>query len=353
MKRDTPAATPDSSSRNPPEPAPARLQMADVARMAGVSTATVSRALSGNPTIPEATRLRIAQVASSMGYRIHHGAANLRRGNTSTIGVVVLADDDQPMSDPFILGMVGHIADALNKRGQSLLLTRIQRDQKATMLALVSSGQVGGLLVIGQATNHQRLNELEDLGIPLVVWGAVLPDARYAVVGGDNLRGGLLATRHLLQAGARRIAFLGNVVYPEVKLRHTGYLRAHAEFGIRPDRALCNDSLYQLPEVETAINTWLDQGLPFDGVFATSDVAAANVIAALGARNIQIPGQVQLVGYDDVAMSAYIHPPLTTVRQPKDQAAEAMVDLLTEKMDGGASRAVVLPAELVVRKSTR
>jgi hypothetical protein len=93
-----------------------------------------------------------------------------------------------------------------------------------------------------------------------VVWGAVLPDAKYSVVGGHNLEGGFLATRHMLQSGARRIAFLGNTKYPEVNLRYKGYLRAHKEFGIKPDKALCNDSLFQSREVETAIGQWLDQG---------------------------------------------------------------------------------------------
>ena len=186
-----------------------------------------------------------------------------------------------------------------------------------------------------------------------LVQGAVLADARYAVVGGNNSEGGYLATAHLLQAGARHIAFLGDLKYPEVKMRHAGYLRAHRELGIKPDKKLCSPHLYQAKEVAHTLGNWIDQKIAFDAVFATSDVAAANAIAALGMRNIRIPRQVQVVGYDDVPLSVQIHPQLSTVHQPINLAAEAMVELLRERMAGGPSRAVVQPTHLIRRSSTR
>lgn len=335
------------------EPAGARVQMVDVARAAGVSAATVSRALSGNSMIPEATRLRIEEVARSLGYRVNQSAANLRRGQPNSVGVVVMTDSEQPISDPFILGMIGHIADALNKRGLNLLLTQMRRDHKAGMQALVDGGQVRGLLVIGQAKYHLQLNELEQAGVPIVVWGAVLPDALYSVVGGDNLDGGYLATRHLLQAGARHIGFLGDVRYPEVKLRHTGYLRALREAGVKADKRLCSNALFSAREVAGAIDAWLEAGMELDAIFATSDVAAAHAIAALASRGMRVPRQVRVVGYDDVPLSAHIHPSLSTIRQPINLAAEAMIDLLQEKMAGQPSRCLVLPTHLVERKSSR
>jgi DNA-binding LacI/PurR family transcriptional regulator len=335
------------------EPGGVRVQMVDVARRAGVSAATVSRALSGNSMIPEATRLRIEEVARLLDYRVNQSAANLRRGQPNSVGVVVMTDSEQPISDPFILGMIGHIADALNKRGLNLLLTQLRRDHKSGMQALVDGGQVRGLLVIGQAKYHLQLNELEQAGVPIVVWGAVLPDALYSVVGGDNLEGGYLATLHLLQAGARHIAFLGDVKYPEVKLRHSGYVRALRDFGLKPDKQLASNALFSARDVAGAIDSWLDAGVAFDAVFATSDVAAAHTIAALATRGLRVPRQVRVVGYDDVPLSAHIHPSLTTIRQPINLAAEAMIDLLHEKLAGNASRSLVLPTDLVERKSSR
>ena len=330
-----------------------RIQMVDVASIAGVSAATVSRALSGNPSIPKATRDRIAEIAKSMGYKVNHSAANLRRGQTSSIGVVVLVGDEQPISDPFVLGLIGHIADTLNAQSRNLLLTRVRADHKATMEALVTSGQVSGLLVIGQKDHHQQLNELEAAGIPLVVWGAPLPSMAYSLVGGDNLTGGYLATNHLLESGAKRILFLGDSKFPEGRLRYAGHVKALKKYGLKPEKILHQYCILSAMEIEKAIHQLLDEGVEFDAVFATSDVGAMSVISTLGNQNIRVPKKIKVVGYDNIPLAAYSHPTLTTIDQPIGLAALAMVDLLNEKITGAASRSIVLPAALIERKSSR
>lgn len=330
-----------------------RVQMVDVARIAGVSAATVSRALSGHSSIPEATRDRVAEIAKQLGYRVNHSAANLRKGHTNTIGVVITIGDAQPISDPFILSLIGHIADVLNAQGKNLLLTRVRINHRAALESLVNSGQVSGLLVIGQATHHATLNALEAAGIPLVVWGARLPETTYSIVGGDNLSGGYLATRHLIDVGAKRVLYLGDSKFPEGKLRYAGYLKALKHAGIKPNKELCRYCPLSAKEIQTAINSVLDEGISFDAVFVSSDVGAMSAMTALAARNIRVPKQVRLVGYDNIAMSAFVPPPLTTINQPVDLAALALVDLLNEKLAGGVSRSVLLPATLIERQSSR
>lgn len=326
--------------------------MADIARLAGVSTSTVSRALSGNPLIKADTRERIAELARSMNYQINIGAANLRKRDVQTVAVAVMGDSLQMISDPFILSLVGHIADELDQRGMSLLLSRVTVERQHMLATLVESGQVAGLLVVGQMTCHDYLNELASRGIPMVVWGAGLPDTRYAIVGGDNEHGGYLATHHLLAQGCREIAFLGDVTHPEVMLRHNGYARALAEQGMRPDPLLYKPILFQDGALRQAIGDWVAQGIRFDGVFATSDVAAMSVIAAVSERGMQVPRDVKVVGYDDVAMSAHLHPSITSVRQPTDLAASTMVHMLFERQANAPPGAVVLPAELIQRDSS-
>jgi len=336
-----------------PEHGSGRVQMVDVARMAGVSTATVSRALSGNSSIPEGTRQRIAEIARAIGYKVNPIAASFRKGQTNTVGLVVLVADEQPISDPFILGLIGHIADALNSHGLSLLLNRVREDQQATIESLVSSGQVAGLLVVGQAEHHPLLNTLADGGLPMVVWGGSLPDTRYALVGGDNPKGGFLATTLLLEKGARRILYLGDTRYPEGKLRLAGYQKALKKWGIAPERALqCNCRL-SAPEIDRKLRQLLDEGIQFDGVFVSSDVGAMSVISSLGRLNIAVPQQIRVVGYDNIVTAAYTHPTLSTIEQPIDQAARAMVELLRDIIDGGPVRSVMLPTVLVERDSTR
>lgn len=327
--------------------------MADIARMAGVSSSTVSRALSGSALIPEATRERILELARSLNYQVNVGAANLRKRSVQTVGVVVLGDSMQAISDPFILNLFGSVADALDEQGYSVLLTRLNNSRQAQMQALVTSGQVAGLVVIGQLTWHEHLNRLFHAGLAFSVWGAALPDAAYPVVGGDNEQGGYLAASHLLLRGCKKIAFLGDIDHPEAGLRYAGYLRAHREAGITPDARLRQSVLFGEPMLLNVVQDWLSQDLAFDGVFATSDVAAITLISALNARGIDVPRDVKVVGYDDIDMAGHVFPSLTSIRQPTKLAGKALVTLLNEAQSGLARRSVVLPTELIERDSTR
>ncbi|MFP8779878.1 LacI family DNA-binding transcriptional regulator [Hydrogenophaga sp. RWCD_12] len=335
-----------------PEKGRKRMQMADIARLAGVSASTVSRALSGSPLIPEATRNRITELANSLGYRVNVGAANLRKRGVQTIGVVILGDSMQMISDPFLLSILGSVADTLDERGMSLLLTRLKDNRKHVLSDLIESGQVGGLIVIGQLTLHDYLNELTRNGFPMVVWGANLPDALYPVVGGDNAMGGYLATRHLIDHGCRRIAFFGDISHPEAGLRYQGYARALQEAGIEQDPRLLQSFLFGDSRIREVIDGWLDQNLAFDAIFASSDVTAISLMGSLNERGLSIPSQVRLVGYDDIALSEHVHPTLTTIRQPTGEAGRALVDLLFEALAGQPRRAIVLPAELIRRESS-
>jgi DNA-binding LacI/PurR family transcriptional regulator len=334
-------------------PVTRRTQMVDIARMAGVSSSTVSRALSGSALIPEATRERILELARSLNYQVNVGAANLRKRSVQTVGVVMLGDSMQAISDPFILNLFGSIADALDEQGYSVLLTRLNDSRQAQMQALVTSGQVAGLVVIGQLTWHEHLNRLFHAGLAFSVWGAALPDAAYPVVGGDNEQGGYLAAAHLLSRGCRKIAFLGDIDHPEAGLRYAGYLRAHREAGVTPDARLRQSVLFGEPMLMQVVQDWLSQDLAFDGVFVTSDVAAIALISALNARGIDVPRDVKVVGYDDIDMAGHVFPSLTSIRQPTQLAGKALVTLLNEVQSGQAKRSVILPTELIERDSTR
>lgn len=339
--------------KHDPTATPRRTQMVDIARMAGVSTSTVSRALSGSALIPENTRERILELARSLNYQVNVGAANLRKRSVQTVGVVVLGDSMQAISDPFILNLFGSVADALDEQGYSVLLTRLNDSRKEQMQALVTSGQVSGLVVIGQLTWHEHLNRLYHSGLKFSVWGAALPDAAYPVVGGDNEQGGYLATAHLLSRGCKRIAFLGDIQHPEAGLRYAGYRRAHTEAGIVADERLRKSVLFGEPTLMRVVHEWLQQDLAFDAVFVTSDVAAIALISALNARGIDVPKDVKVVGYDDIEMAGHVFPSITSIRQPIRPAGKALVELLSEVQSGMPKRTVVLPAELVVRDSTR
>lgn len=329
-----------------------RTQMADIARLAGVSASTVSRALSGHPAIALATRERIAELAKSLNYQVNAGAANLRKRTNHTIGVLLLNDNMQAMSDPFILKLLGHIADELDQRGMALLLRRAAPNDPSSMAAMVDSGQAGGLIVIGQNSQNQDLNALFARGIPMVVWGAKVPDSAYPVVGSDNEQGGYLATRHLIEQGCRRIAYMGEYEHAEAHLRHQGYLRALNEAGLSTSRELHIHATIDSRGARARFADWLDAGQPFDGVFCISDVTAISAMAELNERGISVPQQVKFVGYDNIDLAAHLHPTLSSINQPTELAARYLVEGLFELMNDGTTPSRLLPTELLPRESS-
>lgn len=330
-----------------------RYQMADIARLAGVSTATVSRALNNSPLINEETRRRIRELANSLNYTINVSAKNLRLGANNTIAVVVPKDarNAQPISDPFFLGLLGSLADALTERGYEMLVTRVDADHLMEAGDLYTSGRAAGIILIGQWKHHDHINQLAANRIPLAVWGGHLSGSLYATVGGDNERGGYLATRHLLDKGCRRILFLGDVSLPEVALRYEGYRHALKEAGIRASADLKRAVPFAEAAAREAVPKALDKAGDFDGVFACSDLLAMTTILCLSERGLDVPKRVRVVGYDDIASASYFSPPLTSIRQPVAEAGTALVNALENSMAGQFGSSTVLPAALVKRRS--
>jgi len=328
--------------------------MADIARIAGVSRATVSRALNGSKLLSPETRERIVELARSMNYSINVAAQNLRLKQNRTIAVIVPFDPStrQHLSDPFFLSLIGSIADALTARGLEMLLSRADVNDLEVATQCVDAGRASGIVLIGQWHLHEHLNEMARRGVPFVVWGANVADQAYATVGGDNARGGELATAHLLAAGARRIVFLGDTGLPEIAERFEGYQRAHEQAGIRPVSRLCRDTPFVQARIVADIDHLVNSGQRFDAIFATSDLMAMTAISALRRLGVVVPEQLPVVGYDDIALAAHFHPPLTTVSQPIEMAGVMLVETLLSQLAGERVAAKLLPTELVVRQSS-
>lgn len=331
-----------------------RLQMADIARLAGVSTSTVSRALSGSPLVNEETRTRVMELARSLNYSINIGAQNLRLKQNRTVGVVVPYDaaTRQHLSDPFFLGMLGSLADALTEQGFDMLVSRVDAETLDAAAQSFDSGRVIGIILIGQWRHHDQLNQLAARQVPIVVWGAQLPQQLYCTVGGDNVAGGRLATEHLLTQGRRRIAFFGDINLPEVAQRHQGYLQALAAHGVERDEHLYVAGSFLPQGGALAVQQLTERGLAFDAIFACSDLLAMSAISALRQQGLSTPEQVAVVGYDDIELAAYFHPPLSTVRQPMRAAGRALVSSLLALVDGAPLASQQLQTELVVRASS-
>ena len=326
----------------------------DLAKLAGVSPGTVSRALADSQLISKKTRERIQAIAREHDFRPNVMARNLRIKRTGAIGVLIPLGHEtgQHISDPFFMTLLGQLADALTERGYDLLLSRVIPADPHWLSRVAESGRVDGVILIGQSDQSSVIDRLAERYLPMVAWGANLPGQVHCSVGSDNRRGGELATGHLIERGCRNFAFFGDPIAPEIAERLEGCRAALAEAGM-------GGALTVLPAhltAETAhptISKWLDETKTIpDGIIAASDVIAMSALRALSEHGVSVPGDVRVVGYDDLALANQTVPPLSTIRQDLPAGAAHLVDLLFRRIDGEKTESVVLEPTLVVRQSS-
>lgn len=325
--------------------------LAELAEIAGVSVATVSRSLAGNPVIAEATRTRIVALAREHGFQVNQAARNLRLKRTGAIGVILPLghEAEQNLSDPFFMSLLGPLADAIAHRKHDLLLSRVIPTDDRWLDRIVDAGRVDGVVIIGQSDQIDVIERVAQRYRPMIVWGAEVPGKAQVTVGSDNVAGGRLAAEHLIAQGRKRLGFFGNVEVPEFAARFAGFQQAlaaagHLEGTLLPMH-LTSESSY------SAIEEYLVGHPSPDGIVAASDVIAMSALRALAERGKRVPQDVGVVGYDDVLIATHTTPPLTTIRQNVGLGAEMMIDLLFRRMEGAEVESVTMAPELILRSS--
>ena len=327
--------------------------IADLARIAGVSAGTVSRALADKSLVNPETRRRIQELAREHGFRPNQMASNLRTQRTGVINIVIPLSHDrrQHVSDPFFMTMIGYLADGLTERGYQLMLSRVVPDDDDGWLErIVYSGMSDGAIVIGQSDQFDAIERVAADYRPLVVWGEHRDGQQQCSIGTDNFAGGKLAAEHLLATGRRNLCFLGDARPPEIAARHAGAQAAVTDAGLGPL------PVFQTPLAADGmiadINRHFDRLDPaMNGIIAASDVTALNAIRVLADRAIAVPSRIAVVGYDDLPFAAQSVPSLTTVRQDLAAGTDAMIGSLFALMRGEEADSTVLSPTLVVRDS--
>ncbi len=333
-----------------------KLTSFEVAQLAHVSQATVSRALRDSPLVKPETRARIQEIARELHYRTDRNAAGLRTRRSRTLALLLFEESpDEAQINPFFLSMLGHIARAAARRSFDLLMSFQQlSDDWHTDYEL--SNRADGMILLGYGdyvSYAERLRHLAETDAHFVIWGPVVENQPGHYLCCDNVQGARLATRHLLEQGRRHVAFAGGASAgcPEFQLRHQGFMEVLAESGIGSGPRLHADARSLESDGYRAGKQLLDSGAAFDAVFAASDLIAMGVIHALQDRGRAVPQDVAVVGFDDIASAADINPPLTTVRQDTRQAGEFLVENLIRLIDGQAVESKLIAPELVVRSS--
>lgn len=333
---------------------PSITQMIDIAKLAGVSKSTVSRALADSPLVNQKTKDLVVKIAKEQNYRLNTAARNFRLKETLTIAVLLPSSNeaDWRLSDPFFLELLGSIAEAIDDHGHQLLLSRTSPQASDWIEDFINKRSADGVILIGQGSQHEEINRLAESYKAISVWGAKISDDQtYPVVGTDNHLGGYRATHYLLEKKRKNILFLGYRDLPEINQRFDGYKQALAEHNLKPNKKLIIATGAEDNDAYMSIQQTIKSGIKFDAIVAVSDVDAMSAIRALQNNNIQVPEDVSVIGYDDISLASYYNPPLTTIHQNRSVGGKILVDNLLEAIEGHKPEAITLNPELIIRES--
>ncbi|MDE2304425.1 MAG: substrate-binding domain-containing protein [Gammaproteobacteria bacterium] len=328
-----------------------------IAHLAGVSQPTVSRALRGSPMVNAETRKRIEAIARQLRYSVDRNASSLRTRQTRTLALLIFEDPtpDGSLINPFFHSMLGSITHACAERRYDLLVS-FQPRTPDTETDRAYGQKADGIILLGYGDYHDHRIRIESMaadGTCFVRWGQVQEGQPGISIGCDNFRGGYVVTRHLLDRGRRRIAFLGNASshYPEFFERFRGYQQALLDAGIEFDETRRIDALSTEAAGYEAACELLRRGVRFDAILGASDLIALGAMRALKEHSIEVPTEVSVAGFDDLPAASLASPALTTVMQDTRAAGVELVDTLLRLIRGEPATDRMLPVQLVVRES--
>ena len=326
----------------------------DIARRAGVSHSTVSRALRDDPAIPPATTQRLKRLAGRLGYVPSAMARGLKTSHSGVLGVVV-----SNIADPFLGEVVRGIEAGVLEAGYSLFLSDSHRDadRAKAILRALAERRVEGVIICSSAITPDQLVELGQFGVPLVLVNNLVGGTRAHGLAIDDVHGGRLMTEHLLSLGHRRIAYLGNAIGGQSSLdRCAGYRAALAAAGLDPNPAWELTGPTGRPEGGVAgAEAFLALDPRPTALFCFNDLMALGALQRLKQAGLRVPTDVSVGGFDDIFLAEYADPPLTTINQPKYQLGRDAAALLFSLLKGehpSEPRVQSLPGALVVRAST-
>jgi DNA-binding LacI/PurR family transcriptional regulator len=335
-----------------------RVSIKDIAKAAGVSHSTVSRALSDSPLVSDETKGRIQRLAQEMGYSPNTLARSLVTRQTYTVGVVVTT-----IADPFVAEVVQGIEATAHDYNYTVILcsSGAKPEREIAAVEMLRSKRVDGVIVTSSRIGALYLEHLERIGAPIVLINNHNEQSgRYTfTVTVDNRHGGCLATEHLVQLGHRRIAYVTAPADHSSDLdRMAGYRQALVAGGIEPDAALIVPGNGRADGGERGLQALIELSEPPSAVFCYNDMTAIGLMHAARQVGLSVPRDMAVVGFDDIPFASYFYPPLTTIAQPKVEMGRLAMKMALSLMTIGEENHeeelsnVVVRGKLVVRAST-
>lgn len=325
-----------------------KISMKEIAQLAGVSVATVSRVINNNGRFSEDTRQKVLRVIEKYDYTLNSVAKSLRTQKTNTIGIIV-----PDISNEYFSRIVLAIERYCFSRGYTLLICNTDEnvEKEVRYLNELKSKNVDGLIYISSFPG-----DISDWENQIVCVDRNPSNLKQVpIVESDNVHGGYLAGKELIASGAKKILVLRD--YRDLSVvtdRCTGFEKALNEAGVVLDENLVCKISVGFQSGQKTVMDLIDRNIEFDGVFATSDPMILGALAALQIQGIEVPNQVKLVGYDDTRMVRRSYPAITSVRQDKDQIGESAAELLLDLIEGRPiqDKKIIVPVELVRRRTT-
>lgn len=319
-----------------------------IAKVVGVSVNTVSRALNGKPDVNENTRQRVLEVAKKLGYVPNKSALSFKKQKTHIVGVII-----EDNANPFWAEVLKGVEFAAKNRGYHVILVNTSRNYQDEVegIQMLLERRVDGILIAPNQEKYDDLIELRKLGVPFVIMGRHIEEfenLKIPMVYSNEIKGGYAATKHLIERGCKRIAFVGAQSYNTASQeRYEGYRKALKETGIEVSENLVKTGGIEIDGGYKSVKELLEDGIRFDGIFAYNDLMAFGVLKALKESNLRVPDDVKVIGYDDIPYSSIIIPSLTTMKIKKGEMGKEAFEILLEKKNR-----VVLDTELVDRESS-
>lgn len=322
----------------------------DVAARAGVSAATASRVLSGHPSTSLDSRTRVAAAATELGFRPNAQARSLRKTRTHTIGVVV-----SDIRNPFFADIAHTAEQRAREAGLATLLCNANEstDQQDMYLDLLVTQRVDGIIVAPQGDGSGSLREVLDLGIPTVFVDRTIDGVAVPSITSDNATGIADAVAHLVDLGHSRIGYVaGPQATSTGRARLSAFRDAIAEHGLDADPDLVFQGDFQVESGIAGARALLDLDDPPTALLAADSLMTFGVLSVCRERDVSVPAELSVVGYDDVAAFRLLSPQITVISHDPARTGELAVEMLTRTLAGETPESVVLAAHLVVRGST-
>lgn len=329
----------------------------DIAKKLNIAASTVSRALNNNPLISEATRKRIKKTAEEMGYRPNTLAANFRTKRTNTIGVIVPL-----INRHFFSSVISGIEDVAYTQGFAVTISQSNDNfEKENKIAnTLISNRVDGLIVsIGmETTKYDHLKLFSERKIPIVFFDRVVDTIEAHKIVVDDFGGGLRATEHLIEQGAKKIAHIGGPLNLKIyQNRLAGYFKAMEQAGLEVDDSMVIHNSLKREDGTKAAQKLFQNEIKPDAIFCANDTTALSTIIYLKKNGMKIPDDVLVVGFSNEPFSEVVTPSISTIKQPGfsmgRKAAELIIHQIDEKDTRTVFETITMPTELIIRDSSR